>query len=114
MYEDAVSESAGLANVLFETIFSPSVLSVANLAEKSLALFHSWLHSVYSLKPTGSGFQCSWNINMMPSGISDIKSELLAGRPRFTDHRHHTITICYIQGHARTYTHAHQLEGLEK
>lgn len=41
---------------------------------------------------------------MTPSGISDIKSELLAGRPRFTDHRHHTITICYIQGHTHIHT----------
>ena len=35
--------------------------------------------------------------------ISDLKSELLAGRPRFTDL---AITICYIQGHTHIHTHA--------
>ena len=107
MYEDAVGESAGLENVLSETIFSPQCPLSCQSGRKvacTVSFMAAQCLFTQAHRLTVSS-QCSWNINMTPSGISDLKSELLAGRPRFTDHRHRAITICYIQGHARTYTH---------
>ena len=74
MYEDVVGESAGLANVphCSRLIPFPQCPLGYQYGRKVACTvsFESCPHSVCSLRPTGSGFQCRRNINIAPFGIS--------------------------------------------